>query len=76
MLEEYNKAKELLAYIREMMRLRDEIAQMSRSTISEIHKYPTPPQAVHNIMMATYILLGESPKDVKARVPIWPYHHY
>ncbi|XP_039271221.2 uncharacterized protein LOC120345745 [Styela clava] len=68
--KEYDDAKELLLHLQEMMRLRDAIAKMTRSSISEVHGYPKPPRMVKKIMMAIYIILGESPKELKKWVNI------
>ncbi|XP_039263482.2 uncharacterized protein LOC120339424 [Styela clava] len=63
--EEYDIAKELLYHLRELNNLREAISEMNRSLISEIHKYPTPPPSVHQVMAAAFTILGESPKKLK-----------
>ena len=65
--EEYDIAKDLLYHLRELTRLREAISEMNRSLISEIHRYPTPPPIVHQVMTAVFILLGESPNKMKVR---------
>lgn len=68
--EEYDTAKELLFHLRELSRLRAAISEMNRSLISEIHKYPTPPKQVHQVMTATFIMLGEAPKKMKVKTKL------
>lgn len=62
---EYDIAKDLLYHLRELNRLREAISEMNRSLISEIHRYPTPPASVHQVMTAVFILLGEPPSQMK-----------
>ena len=43
---------------------------LKQSVISEIRSYGSPPDGVHQVMMATYILLGQRSRDVQVRQKI------
>ena len=45
--------------------MKKKISGLRQSVISEIRSYNTPPEGVHSVMMATYILLGTRKKEVK-----------
>lgn len=38
---------------------------MDQKTISEMRSYPKPPAAVHGVMAATFLLLGNQESDLK-----------
>ncbi|CAH1258088.1 Hypp1961 [Branchiostoma lanceolatum] len=44
--------------IKRLEKLRHAVLQMNQATVSEIRNYSHPPQLVHQIMVATYLLLG------------------
>ena len=43
------------------------VLEMNQATISELANYTNPPQDVHSIMTATYLLLGEEMNILKVR---------
>ena len=40
-------------------RLKHAVLKMNAATMSEVRKYPQPPPAVHDVMIATTLLLGD-----------------
>lgn len=64
MKEEYAEAENLLIHLMEMMKLRQEISKMSRTTISEIQSYNAPPELVKKVTQAFFVILGEDPKEL------------
>ena len=40
-------------------RLKHAVLKMNAATMSEVRKYPQPPLAVHDVMIATTLLLGD-----------------
>ena len=40
-------------------RLKHTVLKMNAATMSEVRKYPQPPPAVHDVMIATTLLLGD-----------------
>ena len=59
------EADKLLNKLRRLERLRREILELNQSTISEIRSYQRPPPAVHDVMIAVYLLLGYKEKELK-----------
>lgn len=51
-------AEKKLAHLRELNEYKHDILNMEQTTISEIHSYKKPPTCVHDVMAATYMLLG------------------
>ncbi|ESO86673.1 hypothetical protein LOTGIDRAFT_166945 [Lottia gigantea] len=51
------RAKEILKRLEQQDQVK--VLVMKQTTISELHKYNHPKQVVHDVMMATYSLLGE-----------------
>ncbi|XP_078621048.1 calcium-activated chloride channel regulator 3A-1-like [Branchiostoma floridae x Branchiostoma japonicum] len=51
--------------VRRLENLRHEVLQMNQSTISEIRNYNHPPQLVHQVMVATYLLLGVNESETQ-----------
>ena len=60
-----NRLKDQLGRIE---RLRHAVLSLTTPTIAEIKSYGNPPDGVHQSMMATFILLGNSPKEVRVGV--------
>ena len=60
-----NRLKDQLERIE---RLRHAVLNLDTKTIAEIKTYSNPPDGVHQSMMATFILLGNTPKEVRVRV--------
>lgn len=59
------QAEALRSRLRRFKRLKHEVLAMDQKTISEIRSYPKPPPAVHAVMMATFLLLGNKEKDLQ-----------
>ena len=57
-----NRLKDQLERIE---KLRHSVLNLDTKTIAEIKTYSNPPDGVHQSMMATFILLGNHPKEVK-----------
>ncbi|KAK3772631.1 hypothetical protein RRG08_008468 [Elysia crispata] len=51
-------AERKLQHLRELNKYSHDILEMDQSTISEIHSYHRPPACVHDVMAASYMLLG------------------
>ncbi|RUS72895.1 hypothetical protein EGW08_019340 [Elysia chlorotica] len=51
-------AEKKLQNLRELNKYSHDILEMDQSTISEIHSYHRPPACVHDVMAASYMLLG------------------
>ena len=62
---ELTEAERLANRLRRLERIRQEILELKQSTISEIRSYQNPPPAVHQVMIATYLLLGYKEKPLK-----------
>ncbi|XP_078684262.1 uncharacterized protein LOC144917815 [Branchiostoma floridae x Branchiostoma belcheri] len=58
------EAKEILNKIKRLENLRHEIMDMNQATIAEIKTYNNPPPAVYKVMMATFLLLGNTMAQV------------
>jgi len=52
----------------DMEEMKKKIQRLKQSVISEIRSYGSPPDGVHQVMMATYILLGERKGDLKVSI--------
>jgi len=64
-LKEIKNAKRLASHLSHLNKYRDAVMQMTRSLISEMNKYTSPPEVVKSVMAATYLLLGETEATVK-----------
>ena len=53
------EAKQVLESLARMERLQQAILNMDQATMSEIKSYNKPPDGVHDIMRATFLMLGE-----------------
>lgn len=62
------KAKDMLADLESLEVNSHPVQQMDQKTIAEIANFNNPPRDVHNIMMATYLLLGENRQYLKVRL--------
>ncbi|XP_019625262.1 PREDICTED: aspartic and glutamic acid-rich protein-like [Branchiostoma belcheri] len=60
------EAERVAESLRLLESLRHEVLQLNQSTISEIRSYSNPPKPVHKVMLATYLLLGESASNLKS----------
>ena len=58
-------ADKLINKLKRLERLRKEILELNQSTIMEIRSYQKPPPAVHEVMIAVYLLLGYKEKELK-----------
>ena len=54
-----NDAEEVRDHLRKLNRFAHDILEMKQSTISELRSYKKPPPVVEDVMMATFVLLGE-----------------
>ena len=48
-----------------LAKLHHAVLNLEGKTVTEIRTYANPPDGVHQAMMATFILLGNTPKEVK-----------
>lgn len=62
-------AERQLMHLRELNKYSHDILEMDQSTISEIHSYHRPPACVHDVMAASYMLLGYN----ETRLTDWSY---
>ncbi|KAH9525357.1 hypothetical protein Btru_001150 [Bulinus truncatus] len=61
-------AERKLAHLRELNQYSHDILAMDQTTISEIHSYHRPPACVHDVMAASYMLLGQEESTLRD----WP----
>ncbi|XP_052098847.1 lim and transglutaminase domain protein ltd-1-like [Mytilus californianus] len=61
----YQDAEELRSRLRKLKRLHHAVLAMDQKTISELRSYPQPPNPVHGVMAATFLLLGHKETDLK-----------
>ncbi|XP_033109589.1 calponin homology domain-containing protein DDB_G0272472-like [Anneissia japonica] len=59
------RANKMLINLKRLKRLRDEILNLKQSTVAEIRSYSKPPRVVHQVMIGTYLLLGNKEKTLK-----------
>lgn len=59
------ESKQIRKKFDDMEKMKKKIQQLKQSVISEIRSYGSPPDGVHQVMMATYILLGQRRRDVE-----------
>eukprot|EP00118_Oscarella_pearsei_P011354 m.75805 g.75805 ORF g.75805 m.75805 type:complete len:548 (+) comp35957_c0_seq1:63-1706(+) len=62
---EMAEADQLLAKLKKLEQFRKAVLNLDQRTIAELKSYGKPPRAVHNVMMAVFVLLGHSEKDTK-----------
>ncbi|XP_053394143.1 uncharacterized protein LOC123525111 isoform X4 [Mercenaria mercenaria] len=58
-------ANRLRDQLERIEKLRHSVLNLDSKTIAEIKTYSNPPDGVHQSMMATFILLGNAPKEVR-----------
>ena len=63
-----NRIKEHLQGIE---KIRHAILNLDQRTIAEIKSYSQPPEPVHHVMAAVYVLLGEPEENLKVRPASW-----
>ncbi|XP_060596861.1 uncharacterized protein LOC132750828 isoform X4 [Ruditapes philippinarum] len=54
----------LIVQLEMLEKLRHAVLNLDSKTIAEIKSFPHPPEGVHQTMMATFLLLGNTPKEV------------
>jgi len=59
-----NRAIQMIRKFEEILKMRAEIEKLKQATIAEIRSMGAPPQNVKDVMMATFLLLGETSKTV------------
>jgi len=59
------EANKLIEKLKRIEKLKKEILALDQRTISEIRSYKTPNPAIHQVMIATYIILGYKEKELK-----------
>ena len=64
------EADKLMNKLRRLERLRREILELNQSTISEIRSYQKPPEAVHQVMIAVYLLLGYEEEELMVKIRV------
>ena len=52
-------AEKLRDHLKELNQYSHDVLEMEQATISELRSYQRPPSCVHDVMAATYMLLGE-----------------
>lgn len=62
---ELQYAKRLHEQLNKIDKLRHAILNLDQKTIAEIRSYGAPPAGVHEVMSATFLLLGVSVKQLK-----------
>jgi len=60
-------ASRLRDQLQRIEKLRHAVLSMDQKTVSEIRTYQNPPDGVHQSLMATFIMLGHSKKEVKVK---------
>ncbi|CAG5116743.1 unnamed protein product [Candidula unifasciata] len=58
-------AERKLEHLRELNKYSHDILTMDQATISEIHSYHRPPACVHDVMAASYMLLGHDESTLR-----------
>ena len=64
-------ARKVMEQLRRIEKLRHAILDLDQKTIAEIKSYSKPPDGVHQVMQATFLLLGNSEKEVKVGVMVY-----
>ncbi|XP_066287072.1 uncharacterized protein [Branchiostoma lanceolatum] len=63
--KELNEAKRVLDAVLHLETLRHKIMAMNQATVAELKAYNQPPPAVNQVMMTTFLLLGNSKAQIK-----------
>ncbi|XP_063412842.1 uncharacterized protein LOC134695491 [Mytilus trossulus] len=58
-------SKKILDRVTKVEKLMKPLLKMNQNTLTEMKKYMTPPESVHQILKATCILLGDDPKKLQ-----------
>ena len=58
-------AARLKEHLARLEKLRHAVLNMDQKTVAELKSYSNPPAGVHESMMSTFLLLGNSMKEVK-----------
>ncbi|XP_046357962.2 uncharacterized protein LOC124136163 isoform X2 [Haliotis rufescens] len=58
-------ASRLQEHLQKIEKLRHAVLNMQQTTVSELRNYSNPPDGVHQTLMATFLLLGHSMKNLK-----------
>ncbi|XP_060082730.1 hillarin-like [Ylistrum balloti] len=61
--DQVREAEAKYSALQRMRKHSSQVMEMAQSTISEIHRYKEPTVAIHEVMKATFLLLGESEKS-------------
>ncbi|XP_033750632.1 hillarin-like isoform X2 [Pecten maximus] len=61
--EQVHEAEAKYTALQKMRKHSSQVMDMAQSTISEIHRYKEPTTAIHEVMKATFLLLGENEKS-------------
>ena len=61
-------AKKIMEQLMRIEKLKHDILDLDQKTIAELKSYAQPPEAVHLVMAATLLLLGESDQSVKVHI--------
>ncbi|XP_021375601.1 hillarin-like [Mizuhopecten yessoensis] len=59
------EAEGLREHLAKLHKFAHGVLQLKQQTVSELHRYKIPPVPVHDVMLATYIMLGEPRENVK-----------
>ena len=62
------KAKEYLAQLKRLEELRQPVLAVHHITVAEIRSYDKPPPVVHQVMVATLMLLGDKENRMKVYI--------
>ncbi len=63
--KELIEANKVMLQLRRLERIRAEILELKQSTVAEIRSYQKPPPIVHQVMTATFLVLGHKEKETK-----------
>ncbi|XP_069137429.1 hillarin-like isoform X2 [Argopecten irradians] len=66
--EQVHEAEAKYSALQRMRKYSSQVMDMAQSTISEIHRYKEPTKAIHDVMKATFLLLGEDEKSTGSRI--------
>ena len=65
--EALDTSKEIRAKYDDVEAMKKKIQKLKQSVISEIRSYGSPPEGIHQVMKATYTLLGRKKSEIKVR---------
>ena len=64
---QFKMAVQVRDHLRHLEKLRHAILDLDQKTIAEIKSYSKPPEGIHKVMVATFLLLGNTEKELKVR---------